>query len=158
MSAKLHPGQLALAAGVTLLGIAIGIGAYFLPEASGYSGVGPRLFPSIVAVCLVPLGIFLLREALSGGFHDVDEQAEAANPTNWRAFGWISASLLVNGALMTTLGFVLSGVVLFVLAARGFDSRKPARDAIIGAAIALAAYGFFNYVLGLGLPSGVLPF
>jgi putative tricarboxylic transport membrane protein len=60
--------------------------------------------------------------------------------------------------LIVPAGFVIAGTLLFVLAARGFDSRAWVRNAIIGFVISSATYTFFNYGLGLGLPKGILPF
>ena len=77
-----RPGQLAVAAAVLVLGIAMALGTLQLPAASGYAGVGPRLVPAIVSGALVLLGLLLLKEAWFAGFKDVDEGAEAATPTN----------------------------------------------------------------------------
>ena len=41
-------------------------------------------------------------------------------------FAWVSAGILVNAALITTLGFILSCALCFVLAVRGFKPRRPA--------------------------------
>ncbi len=151
-------GQIAVAAGVTLIGAALGVGAYFLPAATGYSGVGPQLFPTLVALGLIVLGMLLLREALSGGFRALDAQAEGDHATDWRAFAWISAGLMLDGMLMKSVGFVPASTLLFVLTARAFGSVKYFRNALIGVIMSGSAYGFFNYVLGMTLPQGILPF
>ena len=65
--------------------------------------------------------------------------------------------IIANGILMVPVGFVISGTLLFVLAARGFGSKAWVKNAIIGLIIAVATYAFFNYGLGLGLPRGILP-
>ena len=151
-------GQLAIAAAVLILGILMGLGTMQLPEATGYAKVGPKLVPTIVSGALMLLGLLLLKEAWFGGFQDVDEAAAAANPTEWKAFAWISGAMISNGILMVPAGFVIAGVVMFVMAARGFGSTRWARNAIIGAIIAAITYAFFNYGLGLNLPRGLLPF
>ena len=153
-----RPGQLAVAAAVLVLGIAMALGTLQLPAASGYARVGPRLVPAIVSGALVLLGLLLLKEAWFAGFKDVDEGAEAATPTHWQAFGWISGAMIVDGILMVPAGFVIAGTVLFVLAARGFGSMRWTQNAVVGALIAALTYAFFNYGLGLNLPRGLLPF
>lgn len=153
-----HIGQLLLAGGVFVFGVALAFGTSQLPEASGYAKVGPRLMPTIVSGGLILLGLILLKEAIFGGFRDVDEAEAAASETDWRAFGWITAGIISNGILMVPVGFVLSGTLLFVLSARGFGSTALVKNAIIGMVIAAVTYAFFNYGLGLGLPSGILPF
>jgi putative tricarboxylic transport membrane protein len=73
---------------------------------------------------------------------------------------WISAGLLLNAALISRLGFVLSCALLFALAARGFrrSMGQPAglrllgRDALIGLALSAPVYWLFTKGLGLTLP------
>lgn len=156
-SARRHVGQILLAAGVLAFGAALAYGTTLLPEATGYAKVGPRLMPTIVSGGLILLGLVLLKEALFGGFRGVDEHDAAAHPTDWRAIAWISAGIILNGILMVPVGFVISGTLLFVLAARGFGNRAWVKNAVIGLVIAVVTYAFFNYGLGLGLPRGILP-
>ena len=151
-------GQLAVAAAVFLLGILMALGTMQLPEATGYAKVGPRLMPSIVSGGLIVLGLILLKEAIFGGFKDVDEDAAAANPTYWIAFAWISGAMIVNGFLMVAAGFIIAGTIMFVMAARGFGSARWLQNAIVGAVLAAITYSFFNYGLGLNLPRGLLPY
>jgi len=154
----LHRGQLVVSICVVLLGAALAYGTYQLPEATGYAKVGPRLMPAIVSGGLLLLGLLLLKESLSGGFRGVDESEHGEKPTHWPAFAWISAGLIVNGLLIVPAGFVIAGTLLFVMAARGFNSRAYGRNAAIGLTIAALTYAFFNYGLGLALPAGVMPF
>jgi len=150
-------GQLAVAAAILILGMLMALGTLQFPEATGYAKVGPRLMPAIVSGALILLGIMLLKEAWFGGFKDVDEDAAAANPTEWKAFAWISGAMIINGILMVPAGFVIAGIVMFVMAARGFGSTRWLKNGIIGTILAAVTYAFFNYGLGLNLPAGLLP-
>jgi putative tricarboxylic transport membrane protein len=154
---KGRTGQLVVAAAVLILGILMALGTLQFPEATGYAKVGPRLMPAIVSGALILLGIMLLKEAWFGGFKDVDEAAAAANPTEWNAFAWISGAMIINGILMVPAGFVIAGIVMFMMAARGFGSRRWLKNGVIGAILAAMTYAFFNYGLGLNLPAGLLP-
>lgn len=151
-------GQLAVAAGVLVLGILMALGTMQLPEATGYAKVGPRLVPAIVSGGLMLLGTLLIKEAWFGGFRDVDEEAQSGNPTEWKAFGWISAAMIVNGLLMVPAGFVIAGTIMFLMAARGFGSVRWLQNTLVGLVLAAITYAFFNYGLGLNLPAGLLPF
>ena len=150
-------GQLVVAAAVLILGILMAVGTLQFPEGTGYAKVGPRLMPAIVSGALIVLGIMLLKEAWFGGFKHVDEGAAAANPTEWKAFAWISGAMVLNGILMVPAGFVIAGIVMFMMAARGFGSKRWLKNGIIGAILAAITYAFFNYGLGLNLPAGLLP-
>ena len=60
-------------------------------------------------------------------------------------------------ALIGTAGFVIAGTILFACVARGFGSRRTARDAALGVVLALAIYLFFVRFLNVGLPAGWMP-
>ena len=58
--------------------------------------------------------------------------------------------------LINTAGFVIAAAALFVGVARGFGSRRPLRDALLGLAVALAIFVFFVHLLNVNLPAGWL--
>jgi putative tricarboxylic transport membrane protein len=149
-------GQVALAAGVAGLGAAILWGALDLPTSGGYAQVGPGVVPRIVGAGIVLLGIFLLREALAGGFRGVDEEAEAAAPVHWASFAWVTAGIIIYGVLIEHAGFIVASTLLFMLVACGFGSRRWLLNAVIGAVLAAIVFAIFNYGLGLTLPAGIL--
>ena len=73
----------------------------------------------------------------------------------------MSAAVLLNAALITTLGFILSCSLGFVLAVRGLrlSEGKPGgaaaqvlRDALVGVAIAAPVYWLFTRLLAVNLP------
>ena len=80
---------------------------------------------------------------------------------HWPGFAWVSAGLLANAALITTIGFILSCTLCFVLAVRGFKSAEGrldlsvgalVKDAAIGFAIAAPVYWMFTKLLAINLP------
>jgi putative tricarboxylic transport membrane protein len=152
--------QLAVAAAVLVGGALLGFGAIGLSAEAGYGGVGPNFLPWVVAIALALCGVFLVWEALSGGFRQLDDR-DGAERGHWAGFVWVSAALLCNAALITTLGFILSCALCFVLAVRGFKSaegrldlgwRALAVDALIGMAIAAPVYWMFTQALAINLP------
>ena len=149
-------GQVAVAAGYTVLGALILWGSFYLPTGGGYAQVGPGVVPRAVGIVMLVLGAFLLREAFTGGFRGVDEEAEVHLPMDWIAFAWVSGGIIAYGILIEYLGFVFSSTILFVMVARGFNSRKWLVNVITGIVLAAIVYGIFNYGLGLTLPAGVL--
>ena len=153
-------GQLFIALGVAAVGVVLAIGAAFIPSEAGYAGVGPNFLPWVVACALLVCGAMLAREALSGGFRDM-EPPSGAEKGDWKALAWVSAAILANAALITTIGFVLSCALCFALAVRGLrgaegraagDARQTLRDAAVGLAIALPVFWMFTKVLAINLP------
>ena len=149
-------GQVAVAAGVGVIGALILGGSFFLPTGGGYAQVGPGVVPRVVGTVLLILGAFLLREAFTGGFSGVDEEAEAKLPMDWPAFAWVSGGIIAYGLLVEPAGFVIASTILFVMVARGFSSRRWLLNAITGLVLAIVVFVIFNYGLGLTLPPGVL--
>jgi putative tricarboxylic transport membrane protein len=149
-------GQVAVAAGVAVIGAAVLWGSLYLPTSGGYAQVGPGVMPRVVGTLLLIVGGFLLREAFTGGFREVDEEAELRMPMDWPAFGWVSGGIIAYGLLVEPLGFIFASTILFVMVARGFGSRRWLLNAITGLLLAIIVFAIFNYGLGLTLPAGVL--
>ncbi|HVG05196.1 MAG TPA: tripartite tricarboxylate transporter TctB family protein [Burkholderiaceae bacterium] len=151
--------ELVLSAGVLALGAFALFTALRLPSAGGYSGIGPNAIPIAVAGGLAVLGVWLLIEALTGGWRarTSDNPAERGEHAfHTPAFAWVTVGLFAQMGLMHNAGFVLAAAVLFTCVARGFGSAKPVRDAAIGLALGLAVFLFFVKFLNVGLPGGVL--
>ncbi len=153
-----------MAAGVLLVGLAMAGGALTIPSAAGYAGVGPNFLPWLVSIALVICGGFMFYEARSGGFREME--AEDANPSDasgpyWGGFVWMSAGLLINAALITTIGFIFSCTVCFVLAARGLrlaagqadtGGKTWLVDTVTGLLIAAPVFWMFTKFLAINLP------
>jgi putative tricarboxylic transport membrane protein len=59
-------------------------------------------------------------------------------------------------ALIGWAGFVVAGSVLFAGVARGFGSRRPARDLAVGLVLCVGIFLFFVKLLNVNLPAGWL--
>jgi len=114
----------------------------------------------VVAGVLALCGGWLIYEAHSGGWRQMDEPSGAAHG-DWAALAWVAAGIAANAALLTHIGFILSCTVCFMLAVRGLrgSEGKPhggARglvvDFVTGFLIAAPAYWLFTQVLGINLP------
>lgn len=160
MTSALRAPQVAVGLGVLALGGAIAVGAAQISSQAGYSGVGPNFLPWVIAALLAVCGVLLVREAWTGGFRGSDEQS-GGERGDWRGFAWMSTGILLDAALITTIGFILACTLCFVLAARGlrlsqgrpdFSLRSIAIDAAIGFAIAAPVYWMFSKLLAINLP------
>jgi putative tricarboxylic transport membrane protein len=151
--------ELVISLGVLLLGCGATYVAYQLPEAGGYARIGPNVMPKVVAGSLILMGIWLLAEIVTGGWRSPvpDDPAERGeHGFDRRAFVWVSAGLAAQMLLIHQAGFVVAGIALFVLVARGFGSRRLLRDLLIGSALTLLVFLFFVKFLNVGLPPGWL--
>lgn len=148
--------------GVFGIGIVMAVGAYSIPSDAGYSGVGPNFLPSVVSLVLLISGLWVVWEARTGGFRQMDEPSGSTRG-DWPGFAWLSVGLLANAALITTIGFILSCTLCFVCAARGmrlsqsqnklpFDAIRLLKDALIGLALSAPVYWMFTKLLAIGLP------
>ena len=152
--------QLPIGVAVAVGGVLLGLGAIGISSDAGYGGVGPNFLPWVVAGLLALCGGFLVWESLSGGFRQMGNP-DGSEHGHWPGFVWVSAGLLANAAVITTLGFILSCALCFVLAVRGFRSAEGRLDlsvkallvdCLIGVAIAAPVYWMFTQALAINLP------
>lgn len=152
--------QTLVGAGVALLGLALAGGALRIPGEAGYGGVGPNFLPWVVAAALTLCGVLMLREARTGGFREM-EAPSGSQAAWWPGLVWVSAGLLANAALITTIGFILSCALCYLLAVQGLrrangqPAGRPATwlvDAFSGLAISAPVYWMFTQFLAISLP------
>lgn len=152
--------QQAIAVGAIALGGLFAFGALGIPGEAGYAGVGPNFLPWVVAAVLTLCGVLLLWQARRGGYTHMDAPSGAARG-DWHALAWVAAGVVINAVSITTIGFVLSCTLCFVLGVRGMRVAEGRRggglrqtliDALIGASIALPVYWLFGKLLSITLP------
>ena len=150
--------QALVAAGVAALGALTLTGATRIPSQAGYTGVGPNFVPLLVGLMLLACGVLLLWEAATGGLRDM-EQPSGSMHASWRPFAWVSAGILANAALITTVGFVIGCTLCYVLAVHGFRIAKGPlgrptwlADTGTGVALTLPVYLLFTKLLAINLP------
>lgn len=140
------PGACVLGAAVTGLGLFLVLAARSIESESLYAGVGPRAFPLVVGTLLAVAGGAYLTAAWRG-------TVAAPEPPRQRApLAWIAGGLAAAVVLLPSLGFALTAAVLFLATARGFGSRRWARDALLGLALGASVHIVFARGLGVSLP------
>ena len=157
--------QTALALAVLALAVGLALGAADISSEAGYAGIGPNFLPWLVATGLAGVSIFLLFQAQSGGFRDMpdpqDGEAPAQSVPCWRGFAWMSGALLLNAALITSIGFIFSCTLCFACAAHGLRQaqsgaaqtlRSWLTDLMIGLLIAAPVFWMFTKFLAISLP------
>lgn len=151
-------GHVALALGVTGLGLFYAVETLSIPATPGYARVGPSVFPAIVAAGLVAVGLVLLSTSLKPGGPAPARAPEGggAGAWDWYAFAWISGGLIAHLLLVKPAGFIPASALLFAVVARAFGSRLPWRDTLVGLVLAAVVFAGFTYGLDLSLPRGLL--
>ncbi|KAA6124533.1 tripartite tricarboxylate transporter TctB family protein [Cupriavidus cauae] len=150
----MKPSHTAIGIVVLLLSACFFAGLGGISGESGYAGLSPRFVPTLVGVGLAICGALLTWQGVRGGFRAMpEEDAELpSQPHSLRGLLWVAAGLLLNMALIGTLGFVLASTLLMVCVARGYGSRRVVRDALIGLAITVPMWLLFDFLLGINLP------
>ena len=153
--------QTLVGAGVLLTGLALGFGAIGISSEAGYGGVGPNFLPWLVSGVLTLCGAWILWEARTGGFRELDAPSGAEH-AYWPGFVWVSAGLLLNAALITTLGFILSCTLCYLLAVQGLRRangqaavnapRTWMTDIVTGFLISAPVFWVFTKFLAINLP------
>ena len=152
--AIVHPGELLLSFGLIAMGSFVVFETGGIAETRSYAQVGPRLFPYLIGAGLTLCGAVLAWHALAGGWRDVPLDQEGHDAPDWPAFAIVSVGIVLHMVVIGWAGFIIASALLFVLIARGYGSRRPARDALIAVLLAVAVFFTFTLGLGLNLPAG----
>ena len=153
-------GQTLAGIGALLVGAVMAYGATFIPSDAGYAGVGPNALPWLVSVVLMVCGVWLVWEARTGGYRELDTPS-GAERGDWHAVAWVVGGIVANASLITTIGFILSCGLCFALAVRvlriaegkaGGGLRRSAVDLVTGVAIAAPVFWLFTKLLAINLP------
>lgn len=145
--------ELLVAGGIIAFGALLLLQTWAIPVSPLYARVGPTVVPLLSALGLLAMGAALLFEALRGGWQP-DEEREAQ--PDRVALGWVLGGLALNVVTIGHLGFTIASILLFTCVARGFGSRSPLRDALIGLVFALAAYLGFAKALNINIGAGII--
>ena len=153
--------QAAVGVGVIAVAIGMAIGASQIPGDAGYGGVGPSFMPWLCAVVLALCGVWLVWEALSGGYRHA-APGSGSHQADIGPFVWVSAGLLLNAGLIEQLGFIVSCTLCFTLAVQGLRRAQGQahtlggavlfKDALIGLAISAPVFWAFTQFLAINLP------
>ena len=154
--------QTLVGVGVLLTGLGLAFGAIPISSEAGYGGVGPNFLPWLCAIALTVCGAWIIWEARSGGFQKLDAPDAGADPAYWSGFVWLSAGLLLNAALITVIGFILSCTLCYVLAVQGLrraagqvavnQPKTWISDIVTGSLIAAPVFWMFTKFLAISLP------
>jgi putative tricarboxylic transport membrane protein len=137
----------------------LGFGILTMDVPEGTAFPGPAFFPGLIAAGLGLFAVLLTVSALRTRKRAHAEDAGSAAPrssVDWASFAWIAGGFLGFALLLTTLGWVIGGALLFWCVARGFGELRHGRSLLVGVTTSSLTYIAFDMLLGLSLPSGIL--
>jgi putative tricarboxylic transport membrane protein len=120
--------------------------------------VGPKTLPYIVGALLLVCAVLLAINILRGGQGEAEggEDVDLTHPTDWRTVVPLLGAFVLNIAIIDTVGWVISGTLLFWGSVWALGSRRYIRDGIISLVMALGTFYGFYLGLGIALPAGLL--
>lgn len=153
--------QAAVGAAVVGVALVMAIGASMIPGDAGYSGVGANFVPWLCAAALALCGVWLIGEALTGGYRKAAEPGGSAQ-ADVGACVWVSAGLLLNAGLIEHIGFVVACTLCFTLAVQGLrraqgqqhtlSARSLGKDVLTGLLLSAPVFWAFTQFLAIHLP------
>ena len=144
-----RPDRAVLVIAAVLMVVAIGIGYGTMQQGgvAGYSPVGPKTVPYIIAAALAGLSIMTAIAGLRGDFPEREEQ-------NVPPILWILGGLAIQMLTMKTVGFSLATGVLFAATAKGFGRGPLWLTLPVGVVFSFIVWFIFSKGLQLSLPAG----
>ena len=140
-------------------GILVIVQALLLPESRIARGpVGPAVVPVVVGTLLVLVAGFLALDVSRGGRGEPEggEDIELTGRSDWKTVAMLVAAFLSNAFLVESLGWPISGAILFWGSAFALGSRHYVRDVVIAFAMSIGSFYLFALGLGIVLPPGIL--
>ena len=138
---------LVIAAVLMIAAIGIFFGTIQQGGVAGYSPVGPKTVPYIIAAALACLSVLTAIAGLRGDFPEREEQ-------NFPPMLWIVGGLAVQMLTMKTIGFSLATGLLFAATAKGFGKGPLWMTIPIGIVFSFVIWVIFAKGLQLSLPAG----
>lgn len=156
-AAAAAPGPLVAGAVLLVSGGILFAQALVTAREDGIELGGPTLAPVVVTGFWVAVaGAYLVRQLR-------DRAVGTAGRPRWRT-SFLLLALLVGYAIVltyTVVGYVIATAAFFFAAARVLGSSPPRRvllrDVAVAVGLSLGIYLVFTRLLGIALPSGVLP-
>ena len=144
---------------LALLGVILLIDASTLSSnRTGVDPLGARPAPILIGVVSLILAIGLAISIRRGHLAEAEsgEDIDLEHGTDVKTVLLLIGVFVVNILLIDTLGWVISGGLLFYGSALALGSRHFIRDVFIAAALSLATFYGFAIGLGVNLPAGIL--
>jgi putative tricarboxylic transport membrane protein len=147
-----------------LAALLVVIGAYILYDAStlhpAFSDqpVQPTAFPYVVGGALLVLAALLALATARGDVPEAEEgeDVDLTVQADWPTVAKLVAVFTLNIALISFLGWAITGAFLFAGTAWVLGSRRHVFDIVVGALLSVGTWYGFYVGLGVPIPPGIL--
>lgn len=113
-------------------------------DAGTLQRMGPGFFPIALGIILAALGLIIMIPAFF-------RKGEKIAP-NWRCIGWVTLSVVVFGALLNSLGLIITTAIMtFISSIPGVGMTMKSR-VVLSICIAAITYLIFSFGLGMIIP------
>ena len=150
-------GELVFTSFLFVVAVIVLVDTMGMKKSNAVGFVGPEVFAYIVGGLLLVLSGAQIIAVLRGerGTPEGVEGGVAVSDPNWKAFGLLTAAIVLYSLLMPILGFPIMGAVLYFMVAKAIGAKHNLRTALIAVFLTLAIFFAFNEGLQLQLPSGL---
>jgi len=148
--------------GVALLLAGLGawaiVDALRLGDTLSRGPVSARTVPLAVGLLLVAMATLLVVDLVRGGHGEPEggEDVDLSHGSDWRTIGLLVAAFAFNALLIDTLGWPITGAVLFFGSTFALGARHLVRMAVIAIVLSVGSWYLFYLGLGIRLPVGLL--
>lgn len=150
--------EFGVAALLLVLGVWAIVSAAGLTDTSSRGPVSSSTVPTFIGVLLILMAILLTVDLLRGGHGEQEggEDVDLSHGSDWKTIGLLVASFAVNALFIESLGWAITGAILFFGSAFALGGRHLIRMAAISVVLSVGTWYLFNVGLGINLPAGVL--
>ena len=145
--------------GILCAALFILLGGVCLYETTRMTDPDSYMFPRMVITCLMGLSFVLIVSALLKPVAGVSAESDKETAPSSIRRVLLVGTMIGGTLLMPLIGFVLSGLIIFVvlMALAQYDPwtrSKAFLYSLVGVAIVVGFYGVFTYLLQVSLPEG----
>ncbi len=152
---------------VIFAGILVLAGIYFwattqIPTLEIGDPLGPKAFPRLLGIALLISAAMLLAEMLKESKASKSEPpGEAKEPHDTSTYKIVAGVVVATAiffALFEPLGYAISTSLFLLVMTSYFNKGKRWTNILTAVIYGFASYYIFTKLLGVNLPSGILPF
>lgn len=154
---------------IIFVGILVVAGIYFwatsqIPTLEIGDPLGPKAFPRLLGVGLLIAAAMLLAEMIKESKAPKEQPGEetaATEPQDTSSYKIVAGAVVVTGtyfALFEPLGYAVSTSLFLLVMTSYFHKGKTWTNVLTSLLYGFLSYYAFTKLLGVNLPSGILPF